>query len=182
MVEHPIGSRSLPEIKVLAEAAYEQALEFCTISEAEAISSLEPAKPASTKASTTSLRLSCPAERRVRDSTCPSLCWAREFCRSAASLYHFYGCLVFWGSVALVIHQAQVELPGTCPCFAASVTTDGLSSLARTFTLLIHQAQPILGIGIPSSPQPQIAVVRYRIHYLKRHLSFFKYFHQYFYF
>ena len=26
MVEHPIGSRSLPEIKVLAEAAYEQAL------------------------------------------------------------------------------------------------------------------------------------------------------------
>ena len=26
MVEHPIGSRSLSEIKVLAEAAYEQAL------------------------------------------------------------------------------------------------------------------------------------------------------------
>ena len=26
MVEHPIGSRSLPEIKVLAESAYEQAL------------------------------------------------------------------------------------------------------------------------------------------------------------
>lgn len=26
MVEHPIGSRSLPEIKVLAESAYKQAL------------------------------------------------------------------------------------------------------------------------------------------------------------
>ena len=26
MVKHPIGSRSLPEIKVLAESAYEQAL------------------------------------------------------------------------------------------------------------------------------------------------------------
>jgi len=26
MVEHPIGSRSLPEIKLLAESAYEQAL------------------------------------------------------------------------------------------------------------------------------------------------------------
>ena len=26
MVEHPIGSRTLPEIKVLAESAYEQAL------------------------------------------------------------------------------------------------------------------------------------------------------------
>ena len=26
MVEHPIGSRSLPEIKMLAESAYEQAL------------------------------------------------------------------------------------------------------------------------------------------------------------
>ena len=27
MVEHPIGSRTLPEIKVLAQSAYEQALE-----------------------------------------------------------------------------------------------------------------------------------------------------------
>ena len=26
MVEHPIGSRTLPEIKVLAESAYEQAI------------------------------------------------------------------------------------------------------------------------------------------------------------
>lgn len=26
MVEHPIGSRTLPEIKVLAESAYQQAL------------------------------------------------------------------------------------------------------------------------------------------------------------
>lgn len=26
MLEHPIGSRTLPEIKVLAESAYEQAL------------------------------------------------------------------------------------------------------------------------------------------------------------
>jgi hypothetical protein len=28
MVEHPIGSRALPEIKVLAQSAYEQALEI----------------------------------------------------------------------------------------------------------------------------------------------------------
>jgi hypothetical protein len=27
MVEHPIGSRTLPEIKVLAQSAYEQALD-----------------------------------------------------------------------------------------------------------------------------------------------------------
>ena len=30
MVEHPIGSRTLPEIKVLAETAYEQALSILT--------------------------------------------------------------------------------------------------------------------------------------------------------
>ena len=30
MVEHPIGSRTLPEIKVLAEQAYQQALPILT--------------------------------------------------------------------------------------------------------------------------------------------------------
>ena len=30
MVEHPIGSRTLPEIKTLAEAAYSQALPILT--------------------------------------------------------------------------------------------------------------------------------------------------------